>query len=176
MKRILALCLVFMLSLSLVTPAAAGTEGPVTGRFGTSAVPTVNSIAVYTDAALTSPATSLTPQQTYWIKVSVTDNDGIGNLSYLYTHLWYDSDGGAPVWAGRGAGNLPASSMGYTFMNTAGTWSRATRAAPPGNLHWFPRPPRRKAPTSTSPPSILSIRSKLAKLQLKQSHPQKNGR
>ena len=123
MKRILALCLVFMLSLSLVTPAAAGTEGPVTGRFGTSAVPTVNSIAVYTDAALTSPATSLTPQQTYWVKVSVTDNDGIGNLSYLYTHLWYDSDGGAPVWAGRGAGNLPASSMGYTFINTAGTWS-----------------------------------------------------
>ena len=126
MKRILALCLVFMLSLSLVTPAAAGTEGPVTGRFGTSAVPTVNSIAVYTDAALTSPATSLTPQQTYWVKVSVTDNDGIGNLSKIYTHLWWDSDTtSGSAWSGYGAGNTPELDMGYTFINTAGTWSDA---------------------------------------------------
>jgi hypothetical protein len=81
MKRLFALSLVLLLTLTLVSPAFAQDEGPLTGSFSTAAAPSINSLQIFTDAALTTPATSLTPMQYYWIKASITDNDGIGNLS-----------------------------------------------------------------------------------------------
>lgn len=89
MRKVFAL----VLALGLVFPGTAFGTGDVIGKFGISEAPEITGLNIYTDLACTIPATSLTPQQKYYIKIDVTDNDGIASLKGLDVRMWYDSEG-----------------------------------------------------------------------------------
>lgn len=111
LKNIMILVIVFMLTVVNALPAAAADEGPVSGSFSLKVPPALTGLQVYTDSALTTVATGLQPTKTYWVKVSVTDNDGLGDLSSLKVVMFY-SEAGEPTistvdWKATYATSLP---------------------------------------------------------------------
>ncbi len=88
-RTILILGLVLVLLATLSVPALAATEGSVTGQFGVSAVPNVESVSL--------TPTSMTPQTEYTVTTVVSDADNISNLGTVVLKLWYDADGGTPA-------------------------------------------------------------------------------
>jgi len=96
MKKTITILLTLLMIAAISAPVFADTEGPVTGSFQTTVPPTINSIGVYTDAALTNVAASLSPLQVYYVKVSVTDNDTITDVKNLNLKLFYTSINSQP--------------------------------------------------------------------------------
>ena len=82
----------FLCALLMVTPAAATDEGPVTSSFRTTVSPVTNGIVVF-EAGTDIAVSGMTPQHSYDIKISITDNDGLGDLSTVRVKLWYDTLG-----------------------------------------------------------------------------------
>jgi len=78
-----------LLAMFAVPNVSASTEGSVSGSFGISAPPSVDSISL--------TATSLTPQTSYTINSTLSDPDKISNVNTAVLKGWYDSDGGAPT-------------------------------------------------------------------------------
>ena len=94
MKTIARILLTLALVLSFASPAMAGEEGPITGSFTLKVPPAITGLKVYTDNTLTTVATSLKPTTKYWVKVSVTDNDGLDDLTNLKVAMFYASASG----------------------------------------------------------------------------------
>lgn len=80
MKTHLLILVSLLIIFSTVSPAHAGEDGPVVSSFSLNVPPAVTGVTIYEDEALTIVPVSLTPTQTYWIKVSATDNDGLHDL------------------------------------------------------------------------------------------------
>ncbi len=78
--------------LANIHPVFAGTEGPVTSSFSTTVSPVTNGISVF-EAGTSIPVAGFTPQHSYDIKISITDNDGLGDLKRVHVKLWYDNYG-----------------------------------------------------------------------------------
>ena len=94
MKTIARILLTLALILSFASPAMAGEEGPITGSFTLKVPPAITGLKVYTDNTLTTVATSLKPTTRYWVKVSVTDNDGLDDLTTLKVVMFYGAASG----------------------------------------------------------------------------------
>ncbi len=100
-------------------------EGDVTGSFGTAEVPQVISILIH-DTGTTDEPGSLTPMQTYDIKVTVTKGEGLGELDNLVVKLFADT-------AGNGLdqyteSNFDAATADLTSAAVI-TWSKSTNSA-----------------------------------------------
>lgn len=106
---------IIVLALLLVLPALALAEDNVTGKFGIAHAPVVENIEVYTDEACTEVATSLTPQQTYYIKIDVSDADGIDTVVGLEVRLWYDVDGKITESIMMDSSQIPYPDKGFVF-------------------------------------------------------------
>lgn len=94
MKTIARILLTLALLLSFASPAMAGDEGPITGSFTLKVPPAITGLKVFTDNTLTTVATSLKPTTKYWVKVSVTDNDGLDDLTTLKVAMFYAAASG----------------------------------------------------------------------------------
>lgn len=133
MKKTITILLTLLMIAAISAPVFADTEGPVTGSFQTTVPPSINSIGVYTDASMTIVATSLTPLQTYYVKVSVTDNDKISDISLMKLKLFYTEGSSLPAQTGSFA-DVTSGTEQYTDLYTwdidggdtadasAGTW------------------------------------------------------
>ena len=84
--------LLALLALMAVTLPVLAEEGDVTGSFGTNGAPEVTSILIHNTGTTDEPA-SLTPLETYDIKVTVSEPDGLGNLDSLDVKLFADTTG-----------------------------------------------------------------------------------
>ncbi len=91
MKKSLSLLMVILFAFSVVSPvfAQSGTDGTVTGSFTTAAAPSAGSVGVYQYPGCDNPALTLTPQQTYCMRVSVTDADSMADLDNIVVKLWW---------------------------------------------------------------------------------------
>ncbi len=81
-----------LLALMVVTLPVLADDGDVTGTFGTSGTPEITSILIH-DTGTTDEPGSLTPLETYDIKVTVSEADGLGNLDSLDVKLFADTAG-----------------------------------------------------------------------------------
>lgn len=70
----------------------ANETGAITGKFGTIEAPEIESIQIYEKDTEIVP-TTLTPQQEYDIKVTVSDADTLDQLEKIQVRLWYDESG-----------------------------------------------------------------------------------
>jgi hypothetical protein len=111
MQRIVILMMVLVLATVNTMPVAASDDGPVSSSFSLKVPPALTGLQVFTDSSLTTVATGLQPTQTYWVKVSVTDNDGLNDLTSLKVVMFY-SEAGEPTistvdWKATYATSLP---------------------------------------------------------------------
>ncbi|MTI95548.1 MAG: hypothetical protein FH749_08675 [Firmicutes bacterium] len=109
---------VFALVLVLIVPTVVFAQGSdnVTGKFGVAHAPEVTGIEVYTNEACTEVATSLTPQQEYFIKIDVSDEDGIDTVLNLEVRLWYDVDGAITDTIMSDSSQIPYPDKGFVFL------------------------------------------------------------
>lgn len=115
-------------ALLMVTPVAAAGEGPVTSSFTTTVSPVTNGIIVL-EAGTDIAVSGVTPQHSYDIKISITDNDGLGDLTTVRVKLWYDSTGSLASRTAFDAQTSP-SNTGYQEI----VWDRATNTVSTSNL------------------------------------------
>ncbi|HJX12920.1 MAG TPA: hypothetical protein VJ377_05265 [Dehalococcoidales bacterium] len=84
-----------------LAPAVMAAEDTVSGSFTPANVtPTVSAVEIYSDAALTSVANSLTPQVMYFIKVTAADGNTIEDIDQIDVELFYDAAGADPAAPG----------------------------------------------------------------------------
>jgi len=101
-----ALGLVLTLTLVPMAPPVMADEGTATGSFTVgNAPPSVQAVELYTDSAMTSVAGSMTPQVEYYLKVSIHDGNGMGNIANVTAKIYYDSAGSNPNETGFTTGN-----------------------------------------------------------------------
>jgi hypothetical protein len=129
---------IFMLATIISPSVFASQTGAITGKFGTTTAPVVTEILIHNAAAEALPTTttvvpaSLTPQQEYDIKVTVTDTDTIDELNNLVVKLWHDSDGNAHVESDFNSKTADTQTAAII------TWTRSgnTAALTPGDTTW----------------------------------------
>lgn len=80
MKKLVRILITLAMVFSFVSPALAAEDGPVTGSFTLQVPPSITAINIYTNTGLSTVATSLQPGSTYYVKLDVTDNDGLSDL------------------------------------------------------------------------------------------------
>ncbi len=124
MKTLARILLTLALVLSFVTPAVAGDEGPINGSFTLKVPPVITNVNIYSDNSLTTVATSLKPTTYYWVKVSVTDNDGLDDLDNIKVAMYYAS-ADAP---GTTAIDSNVNGEGNAALQEVMTWTRSTNA------------------------------------------------
>lgn len=93
MKKILSILITFIMLISIASPAQASDDGPVSGSFKLNTIPQITDLKVYTDSSLSTVATSLRPQQSYWIKLSLSVTDTLADLGSVRIWLAYGPDG-----------------------------------------------------------------------------------
>ena len=143
LRKLTIMFITLLMAVSFAAPAFADTEGPVDGSFEVSVPPTINSgIGVFTDSSLSIAASSLVPLQTYYIKVSVTDNDSLKNINRLDLKLAYSANGYAPNE--NQFNNLPAGDP-QSLLNVS--WQRSL----PSVVSFDPDGPTWYATSSTLP-------------------------
>jgi hypothetical protein len=99
-RKVLGILTSLILLISLA-PAAMAAEDTVSGSFTPANVtPTVSALEIYSDAALTSVADSLTPQVMYFIKVTAGDGNTIEDIDQIDVELFYDAGGADPAAPG----------------------------------------------------------------------------
>jgi hypothetical protein len=99
------------------------------------AAPTVN-IEIYTDFGCSNPAFSMTPQTTYYAKVSVTSNNNLSYLQTVQVTLFYNngSQPDAPT-----SGNTQSCAILTCTVGTPPTWTiepNNNLPYPPTNTTW----------------------------------------
>lgn len=93
--RVLALIVVALTLLMALVPTGvvADTGGSTSGQFAAGNVdPTVDAVGIY-ETDRSTAVTAMTPQTEYALKVTVTDNNTLGDLSTVKVTIFYDSDG-----------------------------------------------------------------------------------
>jgi len=83
--------------------------------------PSVSSVALWDTEASPSAATDMTPQVEYNVKVGVTDNDNLSDLSTVKATIFYDSDGSYSAGDVPSSGNTQTAAI-LTWTNGGG-WS-----------------------------------------------------
>lgn len=130
-KLVFTIALILILLAILATPVSAATEGSVTGSFGISAPPSVDSVTLV--------STSLTPQTQYTITAVVTDPDKISNINTVVLKIWYDADGGVPTEAEFDAATANTQTCAVvTWTHTGGTGSTTVLTPTGGGSTWAP--------------------------------------
>ncbi len=138
-KKCSALLLALFMLAAIFSPAVfASATGEITGKFGTTTAPVVTEILIHNAAVEALPTTttvvtaSLTPQQEYDIKVTVTDADNINELNNLVVKLWHDETGSAYVDTDFNSKTDDAQTAAII------TWTRSgnTAALTPGETTW----------------------------------------
>ncbi len=100
-KRILVSVVVGLVLLLGPAPMAYAAENDVTGSFtAANVVPDVTVLEIYSDAGLTTVATSITPQVMYYVKVIVGDPNTIDDIDEIEVQLFYDATPSDPVAPG----------------------------------------------------------------------------
>ena len=114
-----------LLALVVVTLPVMADEGDVTGSFGTAGAPEISSILIH-DTGTTDEPGSLTPMQTYDIKVTIAKAEGLGYLDSLVVKLFADT-------AGNGLDQYTESNfnaaIGDMISAAVITWSKSTNTA-----------------------------------------------
>ena len=128
MNRLSIPTTLLLCALLMVTPVAAAAEGPVSSSFSTTVSPVTNGIIVL-EAGTDIAVSGMTPQHSYDIKIAITDNDGLGNLSTVRVKLWYDPTGNQASRTEFDAQTSPANTS-YQEI----TWDRATNTVSSSNL------------------------------------------
>ena len=101
LKRLMYVTTVFVMLLMLSVPALADEEGTVGGSFtAANVLPDVTALEVYSDAALITVASNMTPQVEYYVKVTVGDSNTVDDVDEIEVQLFYDSVGDDPVAPG----------------------------------------------------------------------------
>ena len=112
------------LLLLTATPVFAD-DGDVTGSFGTAGAPEITSILIH-DTGTTDEPGSLTPMQTYDIKVTLSKAQGLGELDNLVIKLFADT-------AGNGLDQYTESNFDAATADLTSTavitWSKSTNSA-----------------------------------------------
>lgn len=99
----------------------AATESTTTGSFTASNVaPTVSSVDLWTTGGGASSTTTMTPQVQYNVKVAVTDNNTLDDLTTVKVYIYYDADGTYDAGDRPGAGNTQTCAI-LTWTNP-NTW------------------------------------------------------
>lgn len=110
--------------LIITTPGAilAAVEGASTGTFTVSNdAPVVSSVALWSTGGTAADTSSMTPQVQYNVKVAVTDNNSLNDLSTLKVYLYYDADGTYNAGDRPGTGNTQSCAI-LNWANS-GSWS-----------------------------------------------------
>ena len=127
MKSI-AVTLVMMLIIATPSIILAAVEGSSTGTFTVSnAAPTVSSVALWSTGGGAGATSSMTPQVQYNVKVAVTDNNSLNDLSTIKVYLYYDADGTYNTGSRPATGNT----QNCAILNWAnsGSWSMDPNAS-----------------------------------------------
>ncbi len=78
-----------------LVPLAYTQAAEVTGKFTVKPkAPEVTALEIYEDKECTTPASSMTPQVTYYAKASVTQASGLKYLKKVEVYVYYDAGGG----------------------------------------------------------------------------------
>lgn len=100
MKKTLSLVVAMLLVLITVQPITlphisfAAEEDSFTGSFTAgNASPTVNSVQLWSTVGTPAETTTMTPLTEYNVKVDVTDNNTLNDLTTVKTTIYYDADG-----------------------------------------------------------------------------------
>ncbi len=136
MRKITSLILTLAMLLVGLLPSAvasASDTGTSLGSFTISnSAPVVSALEVYTDSGTTNTTTTLTPQVTYYAKVTVSDANTLDDITHITLKIFYDSTGSDPDESTRttanttGSANITWTKSGNTTVMTAGagtTWS-----------------------------------------------------
>ena len=134
-RDILALIAVVAILLAMIPTMvlAAGDTGDVTGTFQLgNSDPVVNSVGLFSTGGASQD--TITPQQEQVIKVDVTDNDTLNNLTTITVTVWYDSTGSATrptVVDPKTCAIFTWTKSGGTYtMPSNGTWAILTGLTP----------------------------------------------
>jgi hypothetical protein len=101
-----ALALMLALTLVPVASPVMAAEGTATGSFAVgNAPPNVQAVELYTYPNLTDVVTAITPQVEYYLKVTIHDGNGVGNIANVTAKIYYDSAGSDPSESGFTTGN-----------------------------------------------------------------------
>jgi hypothetical protein len=94
-KTTLCAIIALVLLLSIAVPSVLAQEGPVSGSFTTdNTIPSVTAVEVYTTDVLDVVAPSMTPQGTYYVKVTATDDNTVDDIDWVEAHLFFDLGNG----------------------------------------------------------------------------------
>lgn len=110
--------------LIVTTPSMilAAAEGTSTGTFTVSnSAPTVTSVALWSTGGSAAATSSMTPQVQYNVKVAVTDNNELDDLSTVKVYLYYDADGTYNTGSRPATGNTQSCAI-LNWANS-GSWS-----------------------------------------------------
>jgi len=106
----------------------AATEGTSTGSFTASNVgPSVTSVDLWTTGGGAASTTSMTPQVQYNVKVAVTDNNTLADLSTVKVWVYYDANGTFNAGDRVDPGNTQTGAV--LTWTTPNTWSIDPAAA-----------------------------------------------
>ena len=115
-KTLVSIATALVVLLSVAVPVAFGGEDTVSGSFGAANVaPTVGSVALWTTGGSPAATDNMTPQVEYNVKVAVTDNNTLDDLSTVQVTIFYDADGS------YAAEDVP--SVGHTQTAAILTWT-----------------------------------------------------
>ena len=140
--KILVSIVAALLMLTLTGPAVFAAEtGVSTGTFTASNVaPTVSSVVLWDTEGTPATATAMTPQTEYDVRVAVTDNNTLNDLTTITVTIYYDTDGTYDTGDRPGTGNVQTCSIitwtqsSDTFdmdaTSEGGSWSLGTGVSP----------------------------------------------
>jgi len=101
----------------------ASTQGTTQGSFNIgSENPNVDAFQVYSDSDLTTVANDLTPQVTYYAKITVTDPNTLNDIQTVKVKMFYDADGTDPVESTVTEGNTQTAAI-FTWTKATGLWT-----------------------------------------------------
>ena len=114
--------IVLLLATALPGVVLAAVEGTSTGSFTASnATPSVTSVALWTTGGGAAATDTMTPLVQYNVKVAVTDNNTLDDLSTVTVYLYHDADGTYDTGDRPGTGNTQTCAI-LTWTNGGG-WS-----------------------------------------------------
>ena len=118
--------IVLLLATALPGVVLAAVEGTSTGSFTASnATPSVTSVALWTTGGGAAATDTMTPLVQYNVKVAVTDNNTLDDLSTVTVYLYHDADGTYDTGDRPGAGNTQTCAI-LTWAIVSGSYTAPT--------------------------------------------------
>ena len=116
--------LLFPFLAALLTGSPVFADGAITGSFGATTAPVVSGVVVHV-AGTQQMATTLNPQVSYDVKVTVSDADGIGELDTVVVKLFADSSTNGSLWTQTDFNTHTGNEQSSVVI----TWDRGTNTA-----------------------------------------------